>query len=150
MSILYLGAGWDNDFLYRDDLKSFKKFILVDGLPNNKYYEKYSYLYKFISDNITFFHTLYNSYGKLIEHYPNKKLRIYKRNGKTILYYYNTNAETFKIPYDVKDIIIRGYLPKNIEFYKLNGYLYCDHLLDIHKYNIIKFICLNNDECWCC
>ena len=113
---VYPGPASDNSFLYLPEFKNVKKWILVDGLPNNNHCPKGCHGYQFYKDLPTLIDTLNDAYGSEPAQHNIRKSRLkYHIGKKTILYYYNTNIEDFKFNCKIDVVYFRGFSTNTID-----------------------------------
>jgi hypothetical protein len=120
-TLLYPGAGWDNEFLVYFKYMGYKDFILYDTLPNVKHYEKGMNGYKYQEN---FLETLKEKFGSYIVKKPN--ILYFEEHNLT--YYINTNFSELD-SYPEGDILIAGY--------------YCEEKVEIYSERIVYLSCHN-------
>ena len=103
-TLIYPGAGWDNEFLPIFKERGYDTFILYDALPELKHYSPTCAGWK---KQESFFQTLQASFGHF-QRQDNNALTFTQNN---ITYHYSTNVESLEQIPD-GDVFLRGYIPE--------------------------------------
>lgn len=128
-SLLYIGCGWDVDFLDIPELENINDIVLVDSMPNVKHYVKGQAGY---NESLRFPQNLYEHFGKPVVTIPlpdgvimTKHQCRWNDRKLTITLYVNCDADYFIFKelekYEITDLLLKGYIPDHVRDIKVDS-----------------------------
>jgi len=146
-TLIYLGASFDNSFLFHDLIKhKYQKYILYDILPDLSFYDSEEYGITKVNNEKTFIHTLKSQYGN----YVRNKNRLYFPKYNLIYHIYTDCDHIKHLPKG--DILMKNYVPVQYKelLHDRNIWINCD---TIHKVENIEYNTIHLEEyyldCYC-